>query len=219
MNKITQPNPFLILTAVLLAVFVVPSSISGTAIALPYISSHIHSDLATLQWVVNAFNLTFASFTLIWGKLSDLFGRKKSFLLGAVIYTLASLGSALSHNTLLLDIFRAFAGIGGAAIFACGSAIFIHQFDGQQRTKAFALFGTTAGLGITLGPTLSGILLDTIGWQSIFYLHTLALLIVLFMSRYIPADHTQSGSVKQIDILGSILFIIPNQLEDAGLRT
>ena len=86
------------LFAVLLAVFVVPSSISGTAIALPYISNDISADLSNLQLVVNAFNLTFACFTLVWGKTSDVFGRKKSFLLGASIYTVASVGSALSHN-------------------------------------------------------------------------------------------------------------------------
>lgn len=207
MSKINQPNNFLILFAVLLAVFVVPSSISGTAIALPYISRSIHSDLSTLQWVVNAFNLTFACFTLIWGKISDVFGRKKSFLLGAFIYTVASIGSAFSPNTLILDVFRALAGMGGAAIFACGSSIFIHVFDGNQRTKAFALFGTTAGLGITLGPTISGILLDSIGWQSIFGMHAIALFLVLIVSSAIPSDKPHGSSMKQIDLLGSILFI------------
>ena len=197
-----------ILFAVLLAVFVVPSSISGTAIALPYISNSIHSDLSTLQWVVNAFNLTFACFTLVWGKISDVFGQKKSFVSGALIYTLASLGSALSHNTLMLDVFRGLAGIGGAAIFACGSSIFIHVFDGQKRTKAFALFGTTAGLGITLGPTISGVLLDYMGWESIFYAHAMALFAVLIMSKKIPQDDSHEGSMKQIDSFGSILFII-----------
>lgn len=207
MSKTNQPYNFLILFTVLLGVFVVPSSISGTAIALPYISSSIHSDLSSLQWVVNAFNLTFACFTLIWGKISDVFGRKKSFLLGAFIYAIASLGSALSQSALILDVFRALAGIGGAAIFACGSAIFIHVFDGHKRTRAFALFGTTAGLGITLGPTISGVLLDTIGWQSIFAMHAIALLLVLIFSSSIPSDKAQGGSIDQIDLLGSFLFI------------
>ncbi|MEP2592069.1 MAG: MFS transporter, partial [Kangiellaceae bacterium] len=110
MNETQPKNNFIILFAVLLAVFVVPSSISGTAIALPYISTDIQSDLASLQWVVNAFNLTFACFTLIWGKISDIWGKKRSFFIGAFIYTLASTGSALSTNALVLDIFRALAG-------------------------------------------------------------------------------------------------------------
>lgn len=207
MNKTKQSNNFLVLFSVLLAVFVVPSSISGTAIALPYISVDIQSDLASLQWVVNAFNLTFACFTLIWGKISDVLGKKRSFFIGACIYTLASIGSALSPNALLLDIFRALAGIGGAAIFACGSAIFIHTFEGAARTKAFALFGTTAGLGITLGPTISGILLDSMGWQAIFFMHTAALFLVLIVSLNIPADKAQGGTISQIDFIGSSFFI------------
>ncbi|MEL0638759.1 MFS transporter [Marinomonas sp. TI.3.20] len=207
MTEKKRQNNSLILFAVLLAVFVVPSSISGTAIALPYISSHIEADLSSLQWVVNAFNLTFACFTLVWGKISDVFGRKKSFLLGAFIYTVASVGSAVSQTAIMLDIFRGLAGIGGAAIFACGSAIFIHVFDGHQRTKAFALFGTTAGLGITLGPTISGLLLDSIGWQAIFAMHAIALFLVLLVSGAIPSDKGHNGTFKQIDLLGSVLFI------------
>lgn len=207
MNETQPKNNFIILFAVLLAVFVVPSSISGTAIALPYISTDIQSDLASLQWVVNAFNLTFACFTLIWGKISDIWGKKRSFFIGAFIYTLASTGSALSTNALVLDIFRALAGVGGAAIFACGSAIFIHAFEGDARTKAFALFGTTAGLGITLGPTISGILLDSIGWQAIFFMHAAALFLVLIVSVKIPADQAQGGSIAQIDLVGSFFFI------------
>ncbi|WP_050764511.1 MFS transporter [Marinomonas sp. MED121] len=207
MQDAKSSNTQFTLFAVLLAVFVVPSSISGTAIALPYISTDIQSDLASLQWVVNAFNLTFACFTLIWGKISDVWGKKRSFFIGAFIYTLASTGSALSTNALMLDIFRALAGVGGAAIFACGSAIFIHAFEGDARTKAFALFGTTAGLGITLGPTISGILLDSIGWQAIFFMHAVALFLVLIVSVKIPADQTQGGSFAQIDLIGSFFFI------------
>ncbi|MCL9782107.1 MFS transporter [Vibrio sp. S4M6] len=206
MSSLNKPSEFLILCSVLLAVFVVPSSISGTAIALPYISESIKTDMSTLQWVVNAFNLTFASFTLVWGKLSDLLGKKKAFLYGAFIYALASLLSMVAKNVLLLDFARAMAGIGGAAIFSCGSAIFIHFFDGDKRTKAFAFFGTTAGLGITLGPTLSGLLIDIWGWHSIFGLHALSLILVLVIGLRIPKDTVEKNN-SNIDLIGGILFI------------
>lgn len=206
MNKLNKSGEILILFSVLLAVFVVPSSISGIAIALPYISDSIKTDMSTLQWVVNAFNLTFASFTLVWGKLSDFMGKKKAFLYGAFIYALASLLSVLATNVLVLDLSRALAGVGGAAIFSCGSAIFIHFFEGDKRTKAFALFGTTAGLGITLGPTLSGLLIDTWGWHSIFVLHALSLTLVLLVGLKIPKDTTEKSQGK-IDLIGGGLFI------------
>ena len=207
MSESNHKQDILILFAVLLAVFIVPSSISGTAIALPYINADIKSDLTTLQWVVNAFNLTFACFTLVWGKISDVFGRKRSFLIGALIYTLASIGSALSLTAIWLDVFRAMAGIGGAAIFSCGSAIFVHTFEGKIRTKAFALFGTVAGLGITLGPTISGVLLDYLNWQAIFFMHAVGLFMALMVGLHVPSDKPIQGSIRQVDILGACLFI------------
>lgn len=207
MIETKSPPPSFILAAVLLAVFVVPGSISGTAVALPFISADLQADSTRLQWVVNAFNLTFACFTLIWGTLSDSLGRKRAFITGACLYALASAGSLFSPDVLWLDLFRAMAGIGGAAIFACGSAILISVFEGHQRTRAFALFGMTAGLGITLGPTISGALLEWSGWQAIFGLHAGVLCIVLILSVYIPADLPANQRTGRLDVTGAALFI------------
>lgn len=171
----TKSSNTMILLCILIAVFVVPTSISGTAIALPAMSSDLHPETASLQWVVNAFNLTFASFTLAWGGLADVFGSKRSFIAGAGLYFFASVLSWSAGNIYVLDAARALAGVGGAAIFSCGSAILIQSFSGAQRTRAFALFGTTAGLGITFGPTLSGWLLSVAGWRDIFIIHAIAL--------------------------------------------
>ncbi|WP_127960414.1 MFS transporter [Serratia microhaemolytica] len=197
----------LLLTCILIAVFVVPTSISGTAIALPAINAELHSQTAELQWVVNAFNLTFASFTLAWGGIADVFGGKRSFISGAGLYFIASLLSWNATNIYILDAARALAGIGGAAIFSCGSAILIQTFNGIQRTRAFALFGTTAGLGITLGPTLSGWLLDVAGWRDIFIVHAIALLIVLMLAFSIPAALKKTEKLA-LDIVGILLFIL-----------
>ncbi|EBV2191029.1 MFS transporter [Salmonella enterica] len=202
----SQPDSRLLLFAILLAVFVVPGSISGTAIALPFISADMNASLSALQWVVNAFNLTFACFTLFWGTLADACGRKKAFLSGTTIYAVASVMSALSPGALYLDISRALAGIGGAAIFSCGSAILIARFEGSQRTKAFALFGTTAGIGITFGPTISGFILDFIHWRAIFAVHAITLAVVLILAKSIPGD-TATNRQFRFDIAGTVLFI------------
>ncbi|PVZ88915.1 MFS transporter [Serratia sp. S1B] len=206
MSQNQTQNSGTLLFAILLAVFVVPSSISGTAIALPSISADMDASLSTLQWVVNAFNLMFACFTLFWGTLADSYGRKKAFLLGAGIYTAASVASMLAPNALFLDVARAFAGIGGAAIFSCGSAILIAQYEGSKRTQAFAFFGTTAGIGITLGPTISGFILDFINWRAIFAVHAIVLAMVLLLSRAIPKDIVNSKKFS-FDTAGTVLFI------------
>ncbi|RDU69832.1 MFS transporter [Helicobacter aurati] len=168
-----------LLLVLLPAVFVVPSSISGTAIALPHIAENLGADSALLAWVVNAFNLCFACFTLIWGALSDRFDVRACFVAGVALYLVGSLLSSFAPALLWLDIARACAGVGGASVFACGSALLRQSFEAESRARAFALFGTTAGLGITFGPTISGILIDFISWRAIFLFHSFILALVL----------------------------------------
>lgn len=236
----------LILLTILLAVFVVPSSISGTAIALEFIAQSF-SDIAhstntiaqstlspahdttqsqatfsaLLQQVVNSFNLCFATFTLIWGAFADRFGARKCLILGVFLYLIGSALSALSLDLLFLDIARGIAGLGGASVFACGASILVKTFDEKHRAKAFALFGTTAGLGITVSPTISGLLIELfngvsiasfdISWRSIFAFHFIVLFVVLFLSPVLPKDKkaTQDEQVAKpaFDALGAILFI------------
>ncbi|WP_026943578.1 MFS transporter [Helicobacter rodentium] len=197
----------LILFTILLAVFVVPSSISGTAIALPYIAEDIGSDTTLLQWVVNSFNLFFACFTLIWGAISDRLGAKTCLIAGVATYLLGSILSFLAPSLLWLDVGRALAGIGGASVFACGSAILIRTFEDKERVKAFAFFGTTAGLGITLGPTLSGFLIDLFAWRAIFVFHFLTLGAVLLLSPMLPKDPQKQQKAFKFDKIGALLFI------------
>lgn len=206
-TKIENPKSVIVLISILLAVFVVPTSISGTAIALPFIGANLSANATSLQWIVNSFNLTFACFTLLWGSLADTFGHKRAFIIGATIYTIASLLSAIAISPLMLDIGRSFAGVGGAAIFSCGSAILIKTFDGDKRTKVFAFFGTTAGIGITFGPTISGFLLDLFNWRAIFILHTIILAIVIFMISTIRNDNPIKHQYH-FDKIGSIFFTI-----------
>ncbi|WP_273649148.1 MFS transporter, partial [Pseudomonas aeruginosa] len=196
-----------LLGVILLAIFVVPSSISGTALALPAIGSDLSAPLTGLQWVVNAFNLAFACFTLTWGALADRLGRRRCFVIGVGLYVLASLFSALAFQAWVLDLARALAGIGAAAIFSCGIAILSTYFEGPARLRAFALFGTVAGLGVSLGPTISGLLLDSVGWRAIFAAHTVTLGLVLLGSPLIPKDVARPGG-QRFDVLGAGLFIL-----------
>ncbi|MBD5164907.1 MFS transporter [Helicobacter sp.] len=196
----------LILCSILLAVFVVPSSISGTAIALPYIAQKLGSDSALLQWVVNGFNLFFACFTLIWGAISDRWGAKHCLLVGVALYLIASLFSGFAPTLLWLDIARVFAGIGGASVFACGSALLMRTFSAKDHAKVFAAFGTTAGLGITLGPTISGFLIDIFTYQAIFIFHFLILTVVFVIIFFLPKEK-QKQQAFDFDIIGAILFL------------
>ncbi|MYS38849.1 MULTISPECIES: MFS transporter [unclassified Streptomyces] len=198
------------LAVVLLAVFVVPTSISGTAVALPAIGADLHAGPAASQWVVNAFNVAFACCTLVWGSLADLIGRVRAFAIGAAVFTAASLACAVTPNVYVLDTARAVSGVGGAAIFACGSAIISTAFDGAARAKAFALFGTVAGVGVALGPTVSGPAVDLLGWRWIFGLHALALGLVLVCLPAVArtAGETRTGAAPRLDVRGAAVFVL-----------
>lgn len=199
----------LTLFAVLLAVFVVPTSISGTAVALPDIGADTGAGSASLQWVVNAFNVAFACFTLVWGTLADLIGRIRAFALGAAVFAIASTVCALAPNIYVLDGARALAGLGGAAIFACGSAILSSAYEGPARAKAFALFGTVAGVGVALGPTVSGPAVDALGWRWIFGLQAAVLAVVLLcvpaISRRVKEQPARAG---RLDVRGAVVFVV-----------
>ncbi|MEU3056092.1 MFS transporter [Streptomyces griseus] len=212
------PRQTLTLVAVLLAVFVVPTSISGTGVALPSIAADLHAGPGPVQWVANAFNVAFACFTLAWGSIADIIGRVKAFALGAAVYTVASIGSVFAANIYLLDIARALAGLGGAAIFACGSAILSTVFSGPARAKAFALFGTVAGIGISAGPSIAGVLVQHAGWRWVFVLHAVALAVVLAIVPVI-ARHTEETRREgaRIDVLGSFVFIVAMFLLTCGI--
>ncbi|MFJ6381656.1 MFS transporter [Kitasatospora sp. NPDC092039] len=206
--EVPHPGRTLTLAAVLLAVFVVPMSISGTAVALPRIGAGTRADLAPLQWVVNAFNVAFACFTLVWGSVADVIGRVRAFAAGVALYALGSLAGAVATDVRWLDAARALAGIGGAAVFSCGAAILSTVFAGPARARAFALFGTTAGVGVAIGPSLAGVLVQGVGWRWVFALHAVALAVVLLalpaISRAVPAD-TRGG---RIDVPGSALSVL-----------
>ncbi|TQN27695.1 MFS transporter [Haloactinospora alba] len=208
----------LTLGAVLLAVFVVPTSISGTAVALPAIGSTTGADLVPLQWVVNAFNVMFAGFTLVWGSLADILGRVRAFAAGAAVYGAASLASAVVSNVYLLDAARGLAGLGGAAIFACGSAILSTVFTGPARAKAFALFGTVAGIGVAVGPSLAGVIVEALSWRWVFGAHAIALALVLLAVPVIARNTPSSGREgARIDVAGSVLFILAMVLLTTGI--
>ncbi|WP_217145560.1 MFS transporter [Streptomyces sp. AC627_RSS907] len=203
---------------VMLAVFVVPTSISGTAVALPDIGADTGAGLISLQWVVNGFNVAFACFTLAWGSLSDIIGRVRAFGIGAAIYALASLASALAPNALFLDIARVAAGLGGAALFSCGSALLAMAFTGPARDRVFAMFGAVSGIGIALGPSLSGLMADHLGWRWIFAAHAIAvtagLLALPFATRHLTFVRRED---TRFDIPGTALFVTGVLLLTVGI--
>ncbi|WP_328912370.1 MULTISPECIES: MFS transporter [unclassified Streptomyces] len=190
----------LALPAILLAVFVVPMGITGTAVALPRIADDLGSSPALLQWAINGFNTAFAIFTLIWGVLSDRVGYKPTFVIGAALLVAASVVSTVAAGLVMLDIARLLAGVAGAAIFTGSAAILSNAYGPQARARNFALFGGVLGLGVALGPTVSGLIVAWTGWRSIFVVFGIFAAVALLLSWIIPdVRHERDPGRRLID--------------------
>ncbi|WPF66035.1 MULTISPECIES: MFS transporter [unclassified Corynebacterium] len=217
MTKSTQGKPNVLLAAILLAVVIVPMGVSGTGVALPYIASDLGSHPAQLQWVVNGFNLTFAVFSLVAGSISDHLGRKRGLLLGSLIFGLSSILSALAPNLIVLDIARGIAGIGAAIIFACSGALLAVTFSGAASARAFALFGTAAGVGLGLGPTVSSLAIAVTGWKGIFWFSTVAIGISIILALASNIRDTSTTSQSKVDYPGAVTFAASLSLIITGI--
>ncbi|MFD7058960.1 MFS transporter [Streptomyces sp. NPDC059906] len=208
-------SPVMTLVVVLLGVLVVPMSISGAAVALPDIGKDLDTSGAPLMWVVNVYNLLFAAVTLVAGSLSDLFGRRRVFVIGGGLFALGSLVSALAPHILLLDLSRAVAGVGAAGVLASSGAILATTFDGAARTRAFAAMGTVVGIGIAFGPTLSGWLVGSLGWRASFLFYVVVLVFVLLGSVRIA--ESRAGERPRVDVPGVVTFVLGLALVMVGL--
>ena len=159
------------LLAVCLATFMLLLDITVVNVALPDIQKELHTDLTGLQWVVDAYTLTLASFTLTMGALADRFGRRRLFVIGVGLFTLASLLCGLATNATFLHLARGLQGIGGAAMFATSLALIAQEFQGPERGTAIAAWGATIGGAVAVGPLVGGALTDGFGWEWIFFVN------------------------------------------------
>ena len=137
-------------------------------VALPAIERALDASFSDLQWVVDAYALGLATFVLTAGSLADLFGRKRLFLLGVVLFTIASAACGLANDPLFLIIARGVQGIGGAIMFATALALISQEFHGKERGTAFGLWGATVGAAVAIGPLAGGVLTSWLSWRWIF---------------------------------------------------
>lgn len=198
-------RPLLTLLVVLFGFLSLPMGMTGTSVALTEIGRDLNASGAALQWVVTGYMLAASSMMLVAGSLGDLFGRRKVYSLGALLYATGILGSAAAPNVLFLDIARTVAGVGGAAVMAGGGAIIATVFEGPARARAFAAVGTTAGVGLALGPTLSGWLVGALGWRSSFVVFGVAGALIVGATRLIP--ESRAAVRPRVDRPGVASFI------------
>ncbi|QEC50623.1 MFS transporter [Baekduia soli] len=159
------------LGAVCVATFMLLLDITIVNVAIPTIRDDLGASFQDLQWVVDAYALTLASFLLTAGSLADRFGRRRVFVLGLGLFTVASLLCGLSTSPLALNLSRGLQGIGGAAMFATSLALLASAFRGRERGTALGIWGATTGASVAVGPLVGGVLVEHVSWQSIFFVN------------------------------------------------
>src|ERR671936_890434 len=160
-----------VLLAMCFALFMAMLDNTVVNVALPTISDKLGAGVSGLQWIVDGYVLAFASLLLTGGILGDRYGRKRMFLAGLTLFTLASLACGLSPTSSWLIAFRGIQGIGGALLMPGALSIITGTFPPHERAQAIGLWGGGSGLALALGPTVGGLMVEKLGWESVFFLN------------------------------------------------
>ena len=183
--------------------------ITIVTIGLPEIQADLGGVLADVQWVIIAYTVTMGAVTQAVGSLSDQVGRRRLYLVGAALFTLSSLGCGLAPNVLLLDAGRVLQGIGGAILMTSALPLLSHAFEGQRRTMAITTWGTASTAAALVAPLLGGVLVDALGWRSIFLINVpIGIAVVLIGLRVLPADPERGDERTSIDWTGIALLVV-----------
>lgn len=171
--------------------------------ALPVIHEKIGASVEELQWVVNAYSLSFATFMLLAVGLGDRFGRRRIFLIGLTIFTLASAGAALSSDPSQLIAFRALQGLGSAAIMPLSLTLLAGSVSTALRPLAIGIWGGVSGLGVALGPLIGGAVVEGWNWESIFWINVpIGIISIPLVLLTLPNSF---GARVKADIVGLLL--------------
>ena len=191
-----------------LANFLTPFMSSSVNIALPAIGAEFATSAILLSWVPTSFLLAAAMFAVPFGRISDIYGMKKIFSYGVIIFTVASFLSAVAPSAESLIIFRIIQGIGGAMIFVTGLAIITSVYPPRERGKAIGINIATVYIALSLGPVLGGIMTQYLGWRSLFYAMIPLGILILILTYWKLKDEWAECKGEKFDIKGSVFYSV-----------
>lgn len=189
-----------------MAGFLTPFMVSSISVALPSISADFNLSAVVLAWIPTAYLLAAAIFLVPFGRMADIYGRKKFFLYGMILYTVSCFLLPFSRSEVMLILFRILEGIGSAAIFSTGTAILISVFPLGERGRALGINVATVYAGLSLGPAIGGFMTEHFTWKSIFFINVpLGVIVIVLILTKLRAEWTEAKGEK-LDIIGSLIY-------------
>ena len=203
-----RANTTMVLITTSLGVLIAQIDTSVVNLALKHVGADLGAGVSALQWVVDAYNLAYASLLLTAGTLADLYGRRRIFAIGIALFTLGSLVCGLAPDTATLVGGRAIAGIGAALEVPTSLAILTIAFpDTKERNWALGLWASCNGLAFIIGPTLGGVLVDVAGWRSVFLL-IIPLAIIGLALSFTSISESKDPAGRRLDLPGQGLAVV-----------
>jgi len=186
---------------------IMPFMGSSVSIALPSIEKELNVDAVLLTWISTSYLLALAVFMVPFGRLADIYGRKKVFILGTIIFTISSILCACSNSIQMMLLFRVFQGIGNAISYAPGTAILVSVFPLRERGKVLGINVAAVYVGLSAGPFLGGILTHYLTWRSVFLSVTPFCAVILFLTFHWLKSEWADAEGESFDIFGSLIYI------------
>lgn len=207
----TRRSSRLILLSVCIGQVIVGLDLRAITVALPTLTTSFHSEFTTIQWTILVYDLVLIGLIITMGRLGDLFGRRRFYSLGFLIFVAASALCGVTQTIGQLIFFRAVQAIGGSMIAANGRAIVSVNLPQEERGRALGLTSTAFHIGFLTGPSLGGFLIDTIGWRWIFYINMPFSLWGAYLAwKVIP--ETRAREKFAVDLPGAFLLLVTNGL-------
>jgi EmrB/QacA subfamily drug resistance transporter len=197
-----------VLVVTCLSTLVVNANTSAVSILLPAISEDTGTSVNTLQWAVTGYSLVGAATIVTSGSLGDVFGRKRIFQLGLLLFTASCVLIALSGSGGMVIAGRAIQGAAGATILACGLSLLSVAYSGQEQLRAVSLWGAAAAVGAAAGPLLGGVLVEVTGWQALFWVDAGVAVLCIVMTASGVAESRDPSRTNEIDYGGSVLVAL-----------
>jgi len=188
--------------------FLTPLAFASVNIALPSIGKELSLNAVVLNWVTAANLLAAAAFLVPFGRLADIYGRKKVFLIGIVLNAIASFICSMSNSGGRLILFQAFLGLSNAMIFGTGVAILTSAYPGRERGRALGINVAAVYTGLSAGPFIGGLLIRQFGWRSIFILNSLLCVIIIVTVIWKLKGDWAEAKGEKFDFIGSAIFAI-----------